>query len=136
MPLWRGISAVVRGVGSTLDSMGAALQGNLAPLENLVPPVNRMAFNGVKPTYSATNFVAPNATVIGNVSLGQDTSVWYGATLRGDVNEIVVGDATNIQDRVIIHVARHNADGEARPTRIGSKVRQLLLLSLLSLKMP
>ena len=49
-------------------------------------------------------FIAPNATVIGNVSLGSESSVWFNAVLRGDGDTITIGKRTNIQDGAIIHV--------------------------------
>lgn len=61
-------------------------------------------------------FIASNATVIGDVSLGEDTSVWYSAVIRADVEKIIIGNRTNIQDGAILH-----ADyGE--PTIIGDNV--------------
>ncbi len=61
-------------------------------------------------------FIAPNASVMGDVTLGEDVSVWYSAVIRADVEKIVIGDRTNIQDGAILH-----ADfGE--PTIIGEKV--------------
>jgi carbonic anhydrase/acetyltransferase-like protein (isoleucine patch superfamily) len=48
-------------------------------------------------------FIAPNATLIGDITLGDNVSVWYGAILRADNEKIVVGDRTNIQDGVIFH---------------------------------
>ena len=48
-------------------------------------------------------WIAPNATVVGDVTLGEDASVWYGAVLRGDSGAITVGRGTNIQDNCIIH---------------------------------
>jgi carbonic anhydrase/acetyltransferase-like protein (isoleucine patch superfamily) len=50
-------------------------------------------------------FVAPNATVCGDVVLGPQSSVFYGAVLRGDIHEIRVGEGTNIQDNAIVHLA-------------------------------
>lgn len=67
-------------------------------------------------------FVAPSASLIGKVSLGKGSSVWYNAVLRGDVNEIRIGENTNVQDGVIIHVAKNNASGISLPTVIGSNV--------------
>jgi carbonic anhydrase/acetyltransferase-like protein (isoleucine patch superfamily) len=62
------------------------------------------------------NFIAQNATVVGKVSLGEDSSVWYLAVIRADVEEIIIGKRTNIQDGAILH-----ADfGE--PTIIGDDV--------------
>ena len=48
-------------------------------------------------------YIAPNATIVGNVHLGENVSVWYGAVLRGDNCTITVGDNTNIQDNAVIH---------------------------------
>jgi len=49
-------------------------------------------------------FIAPNAYVLGNVTLGNRVSVWYGATLRADFDSIVIGDDSNVQEGVIMHV--------------------------------
>lgn len=48
-------------------------------------------------------FIAPNATVVGDITLGDNVSVWYGAIMRADMDKIVIGDRTNIQDGVIFH---------------------------------
>ena len=48
-------------------------------------------------------WVANNATVVGDVTLGEDASVWYGAVLRGDSGSITIGDGTNVQDNAVIH---------------------------------
>ena len=48
-------------------------------------------------------YIAPNATIVGNVHLGEEVSVWYGAVLRGDNCTITVGDRTNIQDNAVVH---------------------------------
>jgi len=60
---------------------------------------------GRAPDTSGSIFIAANATVVGDVVLGQRTSVFYGSVLRGDINEIRVGEGTNIQDNVVIHLA-------------------------------
>src|SRR4051812_3976584 len=72
---------------------------------------------GVVPTISELAFIAPGAAVIGDVHIGADTGVWFGCTIRGDVNSIRIGERTNIQDGTVIHVTRHTG-----PTRIGSNV--------------
>lgn len=56
-------------------------------------------------------FVAPNATVVGDVTLMEDASVWYGAVLRGDSGAIVIGRGTNIQDNCVIHEKTMIGDG-------------------------
>ena len=48
-------------------------------------------------------YIAPNATVVGDVALGENVSIWYGAVLRGDHGAIVIGDGTNIQDNCVVH---------------------------------
>lgn len=56
------------------------------------------------PQIHPTAYVAPGADVIGRVRLAKSSSVWFGAVLRGDVNRIEIGEATNIQDGSILHV--------------------------------
>ena len=58
-----------------------------------------------KPDIAAAAFVATDAQIIGDVRLGKDSSVFYGAVLRGDIESIHIGEATNIQDGCIIHLA-------------------------------
>ena len=60
---------------------------------------------GKKPDVVRAAFVAPNATVIGNVTLGPLSSVWYGAVLRGDIHSIEIGEGSNIQDLAVVHLA-------------------------------
>jgi len=60
---------------------------------------------GKTPDTARALFVAANATVIGDVVLGPQSSVFYGAVLRGDIHEIRVGEGTNIQDNAIVHLA-------------------------------
>lgn len=57
------------------------------------------------PTIHPTAFVAASADVIGRVTLHEESSVWYHATLRGDINEIVIGPHSNIQDNAVVHLA-------------------------------
>lgn len=61
-------------------------------------------WEGVAPTLAEDAWVAPNATVIGDVWLGAHSSVWFGCVLRGDTNRITVGVRSNIQDGTIVHV--------------------------------
>lgn len=60
---------------------------------------------GRTPDVARAGFVAPNATVLGDVTLGPKSSVWYGCVLRGDINSIVIGEGTNVQDGTIVHLA-------------------------------
>lgn len=56
-----------------------------------------------RPQLDANAYVAPNASVIGDVTLGAETSVWFGAVLRGDVERLVLGQGSNIQDNCVLH---------------------------------
>ncbi len=58
----------------------------------------------ITPTIHPTAFVAANATILGDVVLAEDSSVWFGAVLRGDNDAIRIGPRTNIQDQAIVHV--------------------------------
>ncbi|MBN1954345.1 MAG: gamma carbonic anhydrase family protein [Anaerolineae bacterium] len=69
-----------------------------------------------KPNVHSTAFVAPNAIVVGNVTVGENASIWFGSVLRAEVGEIVVGPQTNVQDLVVIH-----ADA-GQPCRLGAGV--------------
>jgi carbonic anhydrase/acetyltransferase-like protein (isoleucine patch superfamily) len=60
-------------------------------------------FDGHTPTADDTAWVAPNATLVGNVSLGPESSVFYGAVLRGDTDAITLGARSNLQDNVVVH---------------------------------
>lgn len=75
-------------------------------------------FEGVSPRIDPSAWIAPNATVIGNVEIGAEASVWYGAVIRGDGGEHVIriGSRTSVQDNCVVHVS---AQG---PTLVGAGV--------------
>jgi len=59
--------------------------------------------NGITPKIGKNCFIAENAAIIGDVEIGDDCSIWYGAVLRGDVNSIRIGNRVNVQDNASIH---------------------------------
>jgi carbonic anhydrase/acetyltransferase-like protein (isoleucine patch superfamily) len=61
-------------------------------------------FQGKRPEIAADVYVAPNATIIGDVVIGAGSSVWFGAVIRGDVGPIRIGAGVSVQDNVVIHV--------------------------------
>lgn len=69
------------------------------------------------PVISDQAFIAENAAIIGDVEIGEDSSIWYGCTLRADVNRIRIGKRTNIQDHSMIHESSFD-----QPTIIGDDV--------------
>ena len=75
-----------------------------------------MSGAGHAPRIHPSAFIAPTAAVMGDVTLGEDSSVWYGAVLRGDMAPIVLGAQSNLQDGTIVHV------DEGFPCVIGARV--------------
>lgn len=66
------------------------------------------AYGGKQPHTAQAAFVAENATLIGDVTLGKNSSVWYGAVLRADSGHIIIGENTNVQDGAVLHTGRYN----------------------------
>ncbi len=58
---------------------------------------------GISPTIGDDAFIAPNATIVGEVTMGSSCSIWFNAVIRGDVNAIILGNNVNIQDNATIH---------------------------------
>ena len=61
------------------------------------------SLDGLAPRLGRDVFVAPNATVAGDVKLGDEVSIWFGAVLRGDVERLTIGRRTNVQDNSVLH---------------------------------
>lgn len=61
------------------------------------------ALNDMAPRIHPTAWIAPNATLIGNVVVGANASVWFGAVMRGDNEEIAIGDGSNVQENCVLH---------------------------------
>jgi carbonic anhydrase/acetyltransferase-like protein (isoleucine patch superfamily) len=74
-------------------------------------------FSGKSPRFGARVFVASTAAIAGDVELGDDVSVWYGAVLRGDLQAIAIGARSNVQDNAVIHV-----DAPDCPVAVGEDV--------------
>ena len=75
------------------------------------------AYRGVVPRIAASAYVDPSAQVIGDVVIGEESSVWPNVTIRGDVNHIRIGSQTNVQDNTVIHV-----EHDLYPTILGDRV--------------
>jgi carbonic anhydrase/acetyltransferase-like protein (isoleucine patch superfamily) len=73
--------------------------------------------NDISPRFGENCFLAPNATITGDVVMGNDCSVWFNAVVRGDVNSIQIGNRVNIQDQAVIHCTYEKAK-----TQIGNDV--------------
>jgi carbonic anhydrase/acetyltransferase-like protein (isoleucine patch superfamily) len=73
--------------------------------------------NGISPLIPNSCFIAENATIVGDVTMGEQCSVWFNAVIRGDVHYIKMGDKVNVQDGAVIH-----ATYQKSPTTIGNNV--------------
>ena len=73
-------------------------------------------FKAFKPQIAISAFIAENSTIIGEVTIGEDCSIWYGAVLRGDESLIQIGARSNVQDNCVLHGSK------AYPTIIGEGV--------------
>ncbi len=73
--------------------------------------------NGINPKFGSDCFVAPNATIVGEVEMGNNCSVWFNAVVRGDVHYIKMGNNVNVQDGAVIHCTY-----QKHPTNIGNNV--------------
>lgn len=75
-----------------------------------------LTLDGHTPQIDENAWVAPNASVIGRVRIAADASVWFGAVLRGDIDDIVLGERSNLQDNAVIHT------DAGKPTTVGADV--------------
>lgn len=83
----------------------------------ILPYKGEYAPDGVFPKIHDKAFVASGAAVIGDVEIGEDSGIWFGCVVRGDVNYVRIGNRTNVQDGTVIHVTR-----KTNTTIIGSNV--------------
>ncbi len=81
-------------------------------------------FKNTEPKIGSNTWIATSADVVGDVSCGEDCSIWFGCVVRGDVHYITIGDRTNIQDLSMIHVTHYKKDdkSDGNPTIIGDDV--------------
>jgi len=75
-----------------------------------------MPYKGVWPTIDARALVLPNVSIIGRVTVGPESSLWFGAVVRGDDGPIAIGRGSNVQDGTVIHVS------DTQPTTVGDWV--------------
>ncbi|MCC6471952.1 MAG: gamma carbonic anhydrase family protein [Alphaproteobacteria bacterium] len=76
-----------------------------------------LPYKGARPTIGRDVFIAPTATVIGNVTIGDGSNVWFNVLIRGDDHWIKIGERTNLQDGTVVHLSKDSA-----PTFIGSDI--------------
>ena len=83
-----------------------------------------LEFRGASPKLEQNAWIAEGATVIGDVKMGEDSSVWFGSVVRGDVHRIEIGKRSNIQDLSMVHVTHYTKSdkSDGNPTIIGDDV--------------
>jgi len=77
---------------------------------------------GINPVIPESCFIAPSADIIGDVELGESSSVWFQVVIRGDVNRIRIGARTNVQDGSVLHVTRNHPPMQGASLSIGDDV--------------
>lgn len=112
---------ILKETGKTLENLGHSVQGNLAYKKPVSYHRRVMGLFDKKPILGSKCWIAPNASVIGSVELGEKASIFYGAVLRGDLNNIKVGKGTVIGDKVVIQGSSGFPYGKL-PTIIGNNV--------------
>jgi len=122
MQMRRNVGFMFRESGQAMERLGMSMMGDYSYMEPLSRHRKVMGVHDTHPIVGGDVFVAPNASVIGDVTLGSGSSVWYGAILRGDSNSISVGEGTAVQDKVLVHVGPSGPASEKLPAVIGSKV--------------
>jgi gamma-carbonic anhydrase len=103
------LGPVLRSAGKRLYEVGNKLEGDALSEDRVTPSLRRLAYEGKEPYLEETTFVAPNATILGDVVVGTNSSVWYGATILGST-PIRIGSNSVLQDRV--HVSRSAVVGD------------------------
>ena len=85
-----------------------------------------LQYRNYNPVIGKNSWVAETATVIGDVEIGEDSAIWFGSVIRGDVHKIIIGNRTNIQDISMVHVTHHKTVerdmNNGNPTIIGNDV--------------
>ncbi len=81
-------------------------------------------YKDLKPKIGKNSWIAPSADVIGDVTLGEDCSIWFGTVIRGDVHKIVIGNRVSVQDLSMVHVTHYKKEdkSDGNPTIIGDDV--------------
>ena len=87
------------------------------------PGVNIVPIHGKTPNIDDSAFIAPGCTIVGDVTIGAESSIWYNCVLRADVSRIVIGERTNVQDGSVLHCdPPRPGDPDGSPLIIGDDV--------------
>jgi len=118
----RELGRCIRETGQALNRLGMRAQGDFSYREKFCRHRQIMNLAEKRPYVATDAWVAPNAAVIGDVQVGDRSSIWYGCVLRGDRNQIRIGAMTNLQDRAVVHTAGALESGFPATATIGNYV--------------
>lgn len=116
------LGRMMRETGLAMDMKGSQLTKDIAYLEPLSRHRNIMALYDLSPVILLDTYIAPNCTIVGDVIIGNETSVWYGAVIRGDTNAVRIGNNSTIGDNTVIHTASSLPTGIPASVNIGNFV--------------
>ncbi|GAB9464386.1 hypothetical protein Gpo141_00001817 [Globisporangium polare] len=116
------VGRAVRETGQALDRLGLRVLGDNAFNERFSRHRQVMNLYDKRPMIAHDVWVAPNATIVGDVEICNDASVWYNVVIRGDLNQVRIGNRTNVQDRTVIHTASTTSPGLSPGASIGNDV--------------
>jgi len=111
------LGVMVRETGVALERLGCRMQGSLTFKDPLTRHKDVMPIDSKWPVVSKGCFIAPTATISGDVAIGASSAVWYGAVVRGDLSRVQIGGNTNISHRAVII-----SDSEEKKVKIGDNV--------------
>jgi carbonic anhydrase/acetyltransferase-like protein (isoleucine patch superfamily) len=120
---WYEFGRCLRETGQALDRVGLRALEKPLYKEPFSRHRNVMNLYEQHPDISPDCFVAPNASVIGNVAMGRKASVWYGAVVRGDMNQVEVGPYSVVGDRAVLHTTKSVEGKPAAICKVGAYVQ-------------
>ena len=120
--LARELGRCVRETGQALDRLGMRAAGDTSFRERFCRHRQIMNLFNKRPWLSNDAFVAPSAALIGDVTVSDKASVWYGCVVRGDQNSVHIGACTNVQDRAVLSTTKSLASGFPATLHLGNYV--------------
>lgn len=97
------IGPLFQRIGRRLIHRGLTLQGDSHYADRVVPSLRGKPINNRTFDFGMSNFIAPNSTLLGDITLGKNSSVWFGATLKASEGTIIIGDNSQIQDNTMVN---------------------------------
>lgn len=117
-----GVGKALRETGQAMERMGCRAQDNWIFQEKFSRHRAVMNLFDQRPSHAPNTFIAPSASVVGNVELKPHTSVWYGAIIRGDQSNVSIGGMSSIGDRSVVQSSPVNPTGFSARTHVGDWV--------------